>query len=94
MLRNDVRRIVAVLLLVLTLAPAISWAAERRIVPLDRAVVLKSRLLPARWGFLRAVWDEEGSSLDPDERSRPNEGGSPDPDGSTTDEGSVLDQSG
>lgn len=94
MLRNDVRRIVAVLLLVLTLAPAISWAAERRIEPLDRAVVLKSRLLPAMWGFLRAVWDEEGLSLDLDGQPRPNAGSDLDPDGSTTDEGSDLDPNG
>jgi hypothetical protein len=94
MLRNDLRRILAVLLLVLTLTPALSWAGERRTEPLHRTVILKSRLLPAMWGFLRAVWDEEGSSLDPDGQPRPNAGSDLDPDGSTTDEGSDLDPNG
>ena len=74
MLRIGVRRILVVLLLTLTLAPALSWAAERRTEPRDGAVILKSRLLPAMWRFLRAVWEEEGPSLDPDGQPRPPEG--------------------
>lgn len=92
--RIDVRRILAVLLLVLTLAPALSWAAERRIELRDGAVILNGRLLPAVWSFLRAVWEEEGPSLDPDGQPRPNTGSDLDPDGSTTDEGSDLDPNG
>ncbi len=94
MRRIDVRRILAVLLLILGLTPALSWAAERRREPQDGAVILKGKLLPALWGFLRAVWEEGGGSLDPDGQPRPNEGSSLDPSGSTTDEGSDLDPDG
>lgn len=94
MLRIGVRRILAVLLLVLTLAPALSWAAERRIEPRDETVILKGRLLPAIWSFLRALWEEEGPSLDPSGQPRPNEGSDLDPNGSTVDAGSDLDPDG
>lgn len=94
MLRIGVRRILAALLLALTLTPALSWAAERRIEPRDGAVVLKGRLLPTVWSFLRAVWEEEGSSLDPDGQPRPNTGSDLDPDGSTADTGGSLDPNG
>lgn len=94
MLRIDVRRILAMLLLILGLTPALSWAAERRTEPRDRAAILKGRLLPTMWRFLRAMWEEEGPSLDPDGQPRPNEGGSLDPSGSTADTGGSLDPNG
>ncbi|HWM90625.1 MAG TPA: hypothetical protein VN493_07650 [Thermoanaerobaculia bacterium] len=92
--RIDFRRILAVLLLVLTLTPALSWAGEGRPEPRDEVVILRGRLLPALWGFLRSVWEREGSSLDPSGQPRPNGGSSLDPSGSTTDTGSDLDPSG
>jgi len=92
--RIDVRRILAVLLLVLTLTPALSWAGERRAEPRGEVVIPGGRLLPALWGFLRSVWEKAGASLDPDGQPRPNSGGSLDPSGSTTDEGASLDPSG
>ncbi|MFL6291338.1 MAG: hypothetical protein ACJ759_10625 [Thermoanaerobaculia bacterium] len=92
--RIDVRRTLAVLLLVLTLTPALSWAGERRPEPRDEVVILESRLLPAMWRFLGSVWEKTGSSLDPSGEPRPNEGASLDPNGSTADAGSDLDPSG
>lgn len=92
--RIDVRRTLALLLLVLTLTPALSWAGERRPEPRDEVVILRGRLLPALWGFLRSVWEREGSSLDPNGQPRPNEGSSLDPSGSTADEGASLDPNG
>jgi hypothetical protein len=44
--------------------------------------------------ILTAIWEREGSSLDPNGQPRPNEGGSLDPDGSTADNGGSLDPSG
>lgn len=92
--RIDVRRTLAVLLLVLTLTPAVSWAGERRPPGPREVVILGGRLLPALWGFIRSVWEKAGASLDPDGQPRPNEGASLDPSGSTADEGSSLDPSG
>lgn len=92
MRRIDVRRVLAVLLLLLTLAPALSWAGERS--PRSREVVLKGNVLPSLWGFLKAVWEEEGGSLDPSGQPRTNEGSSLDPSGSTVDEGGSLDPDG
>ena len=94
MARIDIRRTLAVLLLVLTLTPAVSWAGERRPEPWYEVVILRSRLLPALWGFLGSVWEKSGASLDPDGQPRPNEGSSLDPSGSTADEGASLDPSG
>ncbi len=93
--RIDVRRTLAVLLLVLTLTPSLSWAGERRPESRDEEVILRGRLLlPALWGFLRIVWDKTGGSLDPSGQPRPNEGSDLDPSGSTADAGSDLDPSG
>ncbi len=90
--RIDVRRTFAVLLLLLTLAPALSWAGPRGPEPREEAVM--GRLLPKLWSFVKALWEENGSSLDPNGQPRPNEGSSLDPSGSTADEGSDLDPSG
>jgi hypothetical protein len=90
--RIDVRRLLAALLLLLTLAPALSWAGQRGPEPRDEAV--KGRFLPTLWSFVKALWEENGSSLDPRGQPRPNEGSSLDPSGSTGDEGSDLDPSG
>lgn len=92
--RIDVRRILAVLLLILGLTPALSWAAERRTEPREGAAILKGRLLPAMWSFLTNLWAASGGSLDPNGQPRPNEGSSLDPDGSTADEGGSLDPDG
>ena len=92
--RIDVRRILAVLLLVLTLTPALSWAGERRAEPRGEVVIPGGRLLPALWGFLRSVWEKEGSSLDPSGQPRPNNGSDLDPSGSRADTGSDLDPDG
>jgi hypothetical protein len=43
---------------------------------------------------LTAVWEMEGSSLDPNGQPRINEGSSLDPSGATADTGSSLDPSG
>lgn len=95
MSRIDVRRIVAVLLLVFTLVPAFSWAAERRSEARGEGAIFRQvRLLHGFWSLLRSVWEEEGGSLDPDGQPRPNEGSSLDPSGSTGDEGSDLDPDG
>ena len=75
--RIDVRRILAVLLL-LTLAPALSWAGQRG-EAWDAPV--RGSLLTRLWSFVRAVWEQGGSSLDPDGQPRPSEGGFIDPDG-------------
>jgi len=91
-LMPPIRRWLALSLLLLTLAPALSWAGPRRPEPREEAVM--GRLLPTLWSFVKALWEESGSSLDPDGQPRPNEGSSLDPDGSTTDEGSDLDPSG
>ena len=82
------RRSLALLLLVLTLAPAISWAGPSR----DEAV--KDTFLLKLWSFVKTLWEENGSSLDPNGEPRPNEGSDLDPDGSTADTGSDLDPSG
>jgi len=92
--RIEVRRILAALLLVLTLTPALSWAGQRKPEPRGEAFILKGSFLPAFWSFVKALWEEEGSSLDPDGKPRPNEGSSLDPSGSRTDEGSDLDPDG
>lgn len=89
--RIDARRILAVLLLLLTLTPALSWAGQRD-EPWDEP--LGGRLLARLWSFVKAVWEQEGGSLDPDGQPRPNEGGSLDPNGSTTDSGGSLDPNG
>jgi hypothetical protein len=86
--RLDVRRILAVLLL-LTLAPTVSWAGERAISPRKEASFLGGTLLSSLWSVFKSVWAEEGSSLDPDGQPRPNEGSDLDPSGSpTSDNGS------
>jgi hypothetical protein len=87
-----IRRSLALLLLLLTLAPALSWAGPRRPEPRDEAV--KGRFLPTLWSFVKALWEENGGSLDPDGQPRPNEGGSLDPSGSRGDTGSDLDPDG
>jgi hypothetical protein len=51
-------------------------------------------LLLALTPTLTAVWEEEGSSLDPSGQPRPHEGSSLDPDGSTVDTGGSLDPNG
>ena len=89
--RIDVRRWLAVLLLLLTLAPALSWAGPRRLETRDEAV--KGRFLPTLWTFVKALWEDNGSSLDPDGQPRPNSGSSLDP-SATADEGGSLDPSG
>lgn len=89
--RIDVRRMVAALLLVLTLAPALSWAGEHTTEPWPS---IKGGLLSTLWSFVAALWEEEGGSLDPNGQPRPNEGGFIDPDGKSTDEGSDLDPNG
>jgi len=83
-----IRRSLALLLLLLTLAPAISWAGP----PRDEAV--KDTFLLKLWSFVKTLWEEEGGSLDPDGQPRPNNGGSLDPNGSTADTGSDLDPDG
>lgn len=90
--RIDVRRIVAILLLILTLTPALSWAGQRRMEFWDPSI--RGGLLSTLWSFVTSLWEEEGSSLDPSGQPRPGEGGSLDPNGSSTDEGSDLDPSG
>ncbi len=87
-----IRRLFALLLLLLTLAPALSWAGPRRLEMRDEAV--KGRFLPTLWSFVKALWAEEGSSLDPSGQPRTNEGGSLDPSGGRTDEGSDIDPDG
>ena len=87
-----IRRSLALLLLLLTLAPALSWAAPRRSEPREEAV--RGRFLPTLWTFVKALWEEEGSSLDPSGQPRPNNGSSLDPNGGTADNGSDLDPSG
>lgn len=89
--RIDVRRILAVLLLLLTLAPALSWAGQREE---PRGEFLKGGLLARLWSFVRVVWEQEGASLDPDGQPGLNEGGSLDPNGSTADEGGFIDPDG
>ncbi|MEA2558705.1 MAG: hypothetical protein QOH06_209 [Acidobacteriota bacterium] len=80
------------LFLLLTLAPALSWAGPRRPEPREEAA--RGRFLPTLWTFVKALWEEEGGSLDPDGQPRPNEGGSLDPSGSTADEGGFIDPDG
>jgi hypothetical protein len=87
-----ISRLLAALLLLLTLAPALSWAGPHGPEPREEAV--KGRFLPTLWSFVKALWEEEGSSLDPSGQPRPNEGSSLDPDGSTADNGSSLDPNG
>jgi hypothetical protein len=83
-----IRRSIALLLLLLILAPVLSWAGP----PRDEAV--KDTFLLKLWSFVKTIWEANGGSLDPDGQPRPSEGGSLDPDGSTADEGSDLDPSG
>ena len=90
--RIDVRRLLAVLLLLLTLAPALSWAGQRS--PESRDEAVQGRFLPTLWSFVKALWEENGGSLDPDGQPRPNEGSDLDPSGSRTDTGSDLDPDG
>lgn len=87
--RIDVRRPLAVLLLLLTLAPALSWAGPRG--PEPRGKTAMGRFLPALWTFVKALWEEEGSSLDPSGEPRPGAGSDLDPSG---DSGSSLDPDG
>jgi len=87
-LMPPIRRWLALSLLLLTLAPALSWAGPSR----DEAV--RGSFLSTLWTFVKALWEEEGSSLDPSGEPRPNEGGSLDPSGSTADTGSDLDPDG
>ena len=87
--RIDVRRLLAVLLLLLTLAPALSWAGPRR--PEPREETAMGRFLPALWTFVKGLWEETGGSLDPSGEPRPGEGSSLDPSG---DNGSSLDPDG
>ena len=88
--RIDVRRIVAALLLVLALAPTLSWAGQRG--PRDESG--KGWLLSTLRSLVTSIWEEEGGSLDPDGQPRPTEGGSLDPNGSSTDEGGFIDPDG
>jgi hypothetical protein len=95
--RNATRRIAGCLLVVLLLAPAFAGAVERRSdgpAPKERVSLWQGRLLPALWGLLTRIWEENGSSLDPSGQPRPDEGSSLDPSGSTADEGGSLDPSG
>ena len=92
MLRLDVRRMVAALLLVLTLVPALCWAGQRRVEPWNPSG--RDGLLATLWSFVTALSEEEGGSLDPNGQPRPSEGSSLDPSGNSTDEGSDLDPSG
>lgn len=90
--RIDLRRAAAVLLLLLTLAPALSWAGPRGPEPREEAVM--GRFLPRLWTFVKALWEENGGSLDPNGQPRPGAGSSLDPSGSRGDTGSDLDPSG
>ena len=91
-MRIDVRRIVAILLLLLTLTPALSWAGQRE--PEAWVPSAKGWLLSTLWSFVTSVWEEEGGSLDPSGLPRPGEGSSLDPSGNSADEGSDLDPNG
>ena len=89
---SRIRRSLALLLLLLTLAPALSWAGPRRTEPREEAVL--GRFLPTLWTFVKALWEEEGSSLDPSGEPRPGAGSDLDPSGSRGDTGSDLDPNG
>ena len=89
--RIDVRRLLALLLLLLILTPVLSWA-EQPTEPRNQAA--RGRLLTTLWNFVKAAWEQEGASLDPDCQPRPNGGASLDPDGSTADEGGFIDPDG
>ena len=91
MIRIDVRRILAVLLLLLTLTPTLSWAGQCEE---PRGEFLKSGLLTRLWSFVRVIWEQEGASLDPNGQPGLDEGGSLDPNGGTSDSGSSLDPNG
>ncbi|HET9227756.1 MAG TPA: hypothetical protein VFR31_13870 [Thermoanaerobaculia bacterium] len=91
-MRIDVRRIVAILLLLLTLTPALSWAGQRE--PEVWVPSVKGWLLSTLWSFMTSVWEEEGGSLDPNGQPRPNSGSSLDPNGSSADEGGFIDPDG
>lgn len=97
MSRLDVRRIAAVLLL-LTLAPALSWAGMRTedaVAPREGVSSVGRSLLSAFWSFFKGVWEAEGGSIDPDGQPHPNNGSDLDPDGrATPDNGSDLDPNG
>ena len=88
-LMPPIRRWLALSLLLLTLAPALSWAGPRRQEPRKEAV--REGFLPTLWTFVKALWEESGGSLDPSGEPRPNEGSSLDPSG---DSGSSLDPDG
>lgn len=93
--RNDVRRSVAVVLLVACVfTPTLSWSAERRSEGRGEITIPTGRLLPAFWNLLRSMWAEEGGSLDPSGQPRSDEGSSLDPDGLKADEGSDIDPDG
>jgi hypothetical protein len=98
MSRLAVRRIAVMLLLLLTLAPSLTWAGAHRsedaVAPREGASLAERSLLSALWSFFKGVWEAEGGSLDPNGQPRPNEGGSLDPSGSTTDNGGSLDPDG
>jgi hypothetical protein len=83
-----IRRSLALLLLLLTLAPALSWAGP----PRDEAV--KDTFLLKLWSFVKTIWEANGASLDPNGEPRPTNGSSLDPSGSNTDNGSDLDPDG
>lgn len=87
-----IRRWLALSVLLLTLAPALSWAGPRRPEPREEAVT--GRFLPTLWSFVKALWEEEGGSLDPSGEPRPTNGSDLDPSGSRADEGSSLDPDG
>ena len=55
---------------------------------------MTGRFLPTLWSFVKALWEENGGSLDPDGQPQPTNGSSLDPSGSTKDEGSDLDPDG
>lgn len=55
---------------------------------------MKGRFLDKLWSFVKALWEENGGSLDPDGEPRPTNGSDLDPDGSTADEGGFIDPDG
>ena len=65
------------LLLLLTLAPALSWAGPRRPEPREEAV--KGRFLPTLWSFVKALWEEDGELAGPERPAAAERGGQPRP---------------
>ncbi|MFP5285997.1 MAG: hypothetical protein ACLGI9_09695 [Thermoanaerobaculia bacterium] len=91
-LMPPIRRWLALSLLLLTLAPALSWAGPRRPEPREETVM--GSFLTTLWTFVKALWEAEGGSLDPSGEPRPTNGSSLDPNGSTADNGGSLDPAG